>query len=368
MRKPIILVFVLLSVRAIASPSSSTYTLSGFPKAAGGCQTTADHVGQNFSAAFEVKVVATRCIRQTASSADIELRYVTEKPLDLVGSDPWPLHRTHEACRRTLEQEEKLFRDVTGLQPGISYCAERSETKMSSEDSFDPRFSVIFLSRGTPQKELRSLSYRIDDGGIPGRKVLAERILAQAKLAGLPVFDVALDAPPELRNYDTDIWVRILLPPGWSTEGIKRRWFLVKTDLVGPAAPTQGDSRPYKMPSLKDCEQQRAEAERTFSSSFSNRVVWFCAWNYSDFYASLYHLRIKPGAETFESIVPGDDGEPFVNQYRTHGECEREKPQIVEYYRQKLGKEVVGGLCSFNNPRPEPFSASHLTLYLFKEW
>jgi hypothetical protein len=102
-----------------------------------------------------------------------------------------------------------------------------------------------------------------------------------------------------------------------------------------------------KMDTAAQCANQAEIAKKTFSTVFPEPVVWICMWDPYLFRAQLYNLRIGVSEASVLQYIPGEDGEPFNNFYKTHEECEADKAKVTPHYQKKYGSDYVGALCSW---------------------
>lgn len=336
-----------LATCAFALAQTNSITFVGHPKDTGmTCNGTAEAVGSFFAKAAKVELVSAKCLRDRWLSYDLQVVYSSEVPLPLVVSPEWPVYRTKAACDAALIKEEKFFVDTTGLSPFMRYCSDFGEAS-SWEKSIIHLYTPFFYAVGKPKRIVKTLSLEMYPGGYYGGATPLEEILEKSRLAGLPIVQAYIDAPPETKNFQSFLRMRFADNADKPISLLSRE-YLLKDRIEGfwISLPWELDLDPMLFESLTACEAQKSTVEPLFLERFTNPVVWFCMWDHSLFRARLHHLRIRPGEENFQRLTPGEDGEPFSNEYASFEACEKDKPRIVTHYRAKLGESVVGALCS----------------------
>lgn len=334
---------ILLSLSSFASEQLYRLNLKGYPKTHRECQATASAVSNEFGVKTGAKILLARCEQSRALSYDLEIQYSATKPLELVSSPSWPVYSNLDECQAKLNSENESFVSTTGLTPFMEYCSDYSETSTWKQPIH--RYTTVFYALGAPSQLNKTFPIHMDHGQSVNADAVAREILEKTKAAGFPILNVYLDQ----RESESDLWLKFILKGTEANTDLKRK-FLLKDEIqmfMTIPIPWELDMNPMVSESMKSCQYQRIRAMSLFDKSFSAPVVWFCMWNPNIFRARLYHLRIKAGEEGFEQFAPGEDGEPFSNDYTSNFNCEKDKARVVGYYKQKLGERVIGGLCSW---------------------
>ena len=347
---------ILVAPLAVGAEQLVRLSLKGYPKTARECQASAIAVAQKFGAATGVKIVHTRCERNRALSYDLEIQYVVEKPLDLFTSSAWPIYGGVEQCLENIEFEKEAFTKLTGLTPFLQYCSDYLEVSNGWEKA-KHRYTPFFYALGKSKIKSKTFSLHMYEGVTVNPEMIGREIIQKTKSAGLPIVDAFLD----LRKGDSELWLKFIMNSSDPDRDYKGM-FLLKSHIEARYIPSflALDVDPMLSGSFKNCEVQREKVQSLFANTFSSPVVWYCMWDSNVFKARLYHLRINPGEESFEKFEPGEDGEPFSNDFTTHAECEMEIPRVVAHYKKKLGDRVTGGLCSW-----EYKHQSHIRVKMF---
>lgn len=323
-----------------------SFSVKGYAQGELGCKGASDEILKRFTQATDVKVLGTECkVAFFGRGLDITVRYVSEAALPLVTNDSWPLTRTYESCLAKLAEEEAFFIKTTGLKPFLRYCAYHSE-KTSWEKSFISLFTPVIHAVGKPTALIRSLSFPMYQGGYFGGRATEKEIVKKSAALKIPIVEARIDAPSNTRNYSSDLWLRLVIPPEKANRNYKNEYLLSDRLELLFTLSNESDADPMRADSLEKCESQRKEARSLIPPG---SIVWFCMWDHLLFRSQLYNLRVKPGFYRYDKIVPGDDGEPFLNRYGSHEDCVRDRETIVAHYKNKLGEKVTGALCSWKN-------------------
>ncbi|MBI4402803.1 MAG: hypothetical protein HY537_01500 [Deltaproteobacteria bacterium] len=335
-----ILILCLIVVSQALAVSQYKHAIVGYPKNDDGCTKTSEQIGNLFQTATGVVLVTARCKQDTHLGYDIEIIYRADTPVRLSTNDTWPIYKSPEACNASLPGEKELFENVTALRPYLSFCRKYSWSPEAST-----RYTPWVEAVGSPQAFIRSYSISMLDGEFSGETSVYKDIIAKSNSAGIGVIDAAIDG----RVHESDLWIRFKLSPEEKFD--PDRLFLLK-ERMGGVFFSAGELPEIR--SYEQCHEQQKEARVIFDSHFTGPVVWFCMRDPYLFRTKLYHLRIKPGPESFEGVVPGDDEEPFLNEYPSREACEHDKDTVVSHYKKKLDDIVLGAMCSWPLYQADP--------------
>ena len=323
-----------------------SWSIRGYPNAGGGCPEAAAVLTETFAKVSQIGTFKVSCNVDTfGAGLNVSVRYVSATALDLVSNDPWPTSRSYQGCLSKLAPEEAFFKQTTELTPFLKYCAFYAEK--NSWGGAVRTFTPVVWALGKPKALIRSLSMRMEAGQYYGEAATIKEIVDKSVQRGIPVVEALIDAPIQTKTYDSDLWLRLVIPPERAQHDFSFDYLLGnQLELFNLLLPWELDQDPMRAGSLKQCEAQRQDAQRLL---LPDGIVWFCLWDPMQFESVLYNLRIKPGIEGFEQITPGSDGAPFLNDYSSHEECQKDKPAVLEYYTQKLRRRFVGALCSWES-------------------
>ena len=344
-----LLIFVLIHSNCLfAGQQLFHLKLWGYPKTASKCETTAEQVVKQIQQLGSVTVLDSECVGRGELNYNLNITYTAEKQFELRSSDLWPVHQSYEACIQSLPSEKDRFESVTGLKVTFEYC--RHVSADYEHKNLFLRYSTTFYAVGQPKAVEVNFSVPTDrvsnSGYIYGDlKKLGQDILEHAKAAGIPISAVFIDKT-DLR---TTLWLK-LIQPADKPHDFYKRMFLSKDAIEirsNDWLTAFSDGHPQRMETASQCYEQMAVAKELFSKVFTSPVVWLCVGLPSEGRTKLIHIRIKPDAESFVRVTPGIEGEPFLNEYSYRDKCEQDKPTVLTYYKNKLGENLVGALCSF---------------------
>lgn len=324
------------------------YHFDGYPKIHSDCKVAARELANEFAQAVGVTITGSKCRRDNIRSYDLDVFYSAPTEPLINSSGRWGVYRSLQSCKEALGQEKEFIEKNEGLSSFMSYCAEDGESgKMLSQQT---RYTPVILTLGKPLTVVRTLAVILYDGAYLSSQKELQEIFEKSNQEGLPLLNLLVD---EL-DYNSQLWMRFAFPPEESKKNLEKSYH-VKTGLEGFFS-TEFDTGPDPMhgKSKEQCEIQKSFAEKTFNPYFSKPVVWFCMWDKMLERSHLYHLRINPDETNFVRITPGKDGAPFANEYETREECEADRPTVMNYYREKFGHEVAGGLCSWKLASHDP--------------
>jgi hypothetical protein len=336
-----VLFLVLLLSQASFAENLFQYSFDGYPKTHSDCKTAARELANEFGKALGVTITGSKCRRANIRSYDLDVFYSAGSEPLINSSGRWGIYRSYQNCQAALAGEKEFIQKTEGLSSFMSYCAEDGETgKMLNSQS---RYTPVVLTLGSPKAVVRTLALVLYDGAYLGSQRELQEIFEKSQQEGLPLVNLNMD---EL-DYNSQLWLRFAFSPEEAKKNLERIYH-VKTGLESFfSTEFETGEDPMHGTSKEQCEIQKAYAEKTFNPYFSKPVVWFCMWDKMLERSHLYHLRINPDETSFKRITPGKDGEPFANEYETREECEKDRPNVMKYYQEKLGHQVVGGLCSW---------------------
>lgn len=349
------LIFINASA-VLADDQRFELSLRGYPKTKPKCEDTAREVGSQFEQQTSAKVLIARCLNVEESkstvSYNIELIYAADKEFNIVPSSLWPVHNSLEKCVQSLPNEKADFESVTGLKSILQYCSLRAvrysqpvvpypKPYTEAPTDYISIYSTVFYGVGLPKSVQKSFHLDYSHAVIGNATKIGQEIFEKSKASGLPVKAVFVDAQRQ-----ATIWLNFVLPA--NKAGIElERYYLWKKTIEYNWFYNYNDGQPERMQTNSQCLEQLELAKAMFASKFSSPVIWVCTRDtaYNRFH--LGHLRIKPGGESFWRYVPGEKGEPFLNEYPSREKCEEDKPRVLAYYKEQLQESIVGALCSF---------------------
>lgn len=319
------------------------FSVKGYPKAGQNCSQTATALSEQFVRETGATLTEVKS-RPDFFSCDIDLFYSSEKPLPLQTAGIWSIYPSRKACEEHFQKEKIFFEETTGLSPFMGFCALDPDPNTSADGTY--RFSPVFWALGSPKAFLKTFHFSLSEVKFSGTDHEIQEILKKSQGQGLPLVEVFFD---ELK-YQAYFWMRFVFKSEPDQNDLSK-YFELKSPLESPFSGNSDfdiDGDPMVSLTRAQCETQKELIQRSFSSHFQSPVVWFCMEDTLMYRFRLYHLVIKPNwASSLGKIIPGNDGEPFANEYESHQACTQDLPRLIHYYKGHLGDNVLGGLCSW---------------------
>lgn len=343
---------MLLHGAGIANADTMTIQFPGYPKPANrSCLETAQTAGATFAKEAGVELLEASYLLEEWGRCDLQILFRSPSPLPLVVSPEWIAYRSQESCQVALGAEETFFVKTTGLSPVFKYCSHL----------YEGYYTPAFYALGKPTKQLKSVRLDIDQGVYSGDgPSLESEIKAKSVAVGLPLVQSYVGST---QNRQPFFLLRFAEDPLKPIPSLTREYLLkprVEREFM-PSSDFLNGTDPLRFDTVTDCESQKKSIESIFADRFTSPVVWFCILGQAS--AHLYHLRIRPGEESFEKITPGEDSEPFANQYGSFEACEKDKARVTAHYKAKYGNGVVGAICS-TKQQTKPALPSRVYVYI----
>lgn len=325
-----------------------TYSLKQFPKLLKSCNEAAKDLGEKFTKATGQVVFNAICEKESKDGYDIVITYVSASPLPLVSTVDEPgglgahgLFSNLDTCLKDLPREVDAFTKATGLVPFVSYCLKESSLNLTP---------YVARVDGWGDAELYPNRFEatIFANQIDKAKEVLTKIQESAKTSGVPVHQATFAQDGNLK-----LVVRYYASP--KDKAIYSTYFKInevsRYSSLGATSP------------MEVCRRELGELSKGFSSSFSSKGVFFCAWDKLLFEARLYIVRIRRTEGIKSEITP--------LRYANYDECEREKSSVQSFYEKKLGITPFFIACTWKSGlgtgKPDAFAMRVLTKTTFEE-
>jgi len=288
------------------------YRLDHYPKSSGPCVSIAQKIGQDLARIAGVKVVKSVCSGEDKTGYKISVSYEAPEQLELVSTARGLFPHggfggtaSLEACKAGLADEAKLFQEATGLEPVAAYCF--SDPLPDEKDVWSIRIDSFGHAKLTPDVEPVPLSANPQGWT---KEQFTGHIKDKLKEQGVNVRSV--------------VW-----RPGAGYATLE----------VGYYASERLDLKFEEPASLffkEDCAAMKAELDKHLAGR-QEPLIHFCGISGSGWSELSWLFKGKPPLKTVKAS----------DKFKSYQDCLAGRDKVIQYYRESMGHDVAGALCSY---------------------
>lgn len=319
------LVFVGFVLSSTSFAGEHLYRLEKFPVLAASC-----HIEARDQAAIFTEITGIpstgRCQRQNSdATANLVIKYLAENPVNVVSTTPLVLHwdpsrfDSLEDCQAQLPNEKAIFEEKTELQAAYAYCLKTFDNpNRPDENSWHPRIDGFGDAEIQPHTIGTAITNR---PVVTSRESLKMSIISGLRQNGIEdVVFVKFDHRSPTLSF--------LIIQYYGDKRIQ----LTTNEVVAKST-------------LESCEEAKQLIDQWHLLSNMHPVAHFCASALSKY--EVTSIEISPALHRENSL----------ETFSSEEECETHKEEIVALYRNDIGLNVYGGICS------RPLFDWHVTIF-----
>lgn len=284
------------------------YILEGYPKGTEPCVAIAARIGADVARAAGVKVVRAYCASEDANGFVIKVAYEASEPIRPVstlsrggGFGTFP---GRQECEAALAIESRAFADATGLEPVVSYCLRDTRADKDA-------WSIRIDSFGSPQLKPQTWTVPIftrPDG--VSRAVFLGGIEQKLWAQGVPVRFV--------------VWKPV---SGYAELGVSY-YAAQRLEFAF--------NEPAKFDAKAQCQAALVEMSPLLAARTPEPLAFYCGQQMIGGWELAWMFKNAPSLKTAMAS----------DSFKSYADCLAKRAQVAEYYRQSLGHQVVGAICS----------------------
>ncbi len=311
--------FAILAVSTVAwGADVYHHELIQYPSG-GSCEQTAADLAKQFSVASGAEIYWAGATKESSTTCDIKISYIAEKEAELTSTvDRSGLGASRKGtklslgdCTADLQREKALFKKSTGLDPWIAYCYQ--------ESNFLNGLPFVPVVEGIGKPSLNFYSSDTIFGVTPnvGWASLLTTVWKTAAQQGHPV--ASITPRPYISAADKEVTIRYFA---------KERLYL-RADGIAE----------HKTPEI--CDEQVEEIRVGLSKADHPPIGVYCG--------KYAHGQYRLGIVTLSTNVLGIANLWTIKdskQFASLTACRGELPATLDFYRLKLGKKVLAGICA----------------------
>lgn len=281
------------------------------------CSEIAVELAERFSKLASVEVYWAGMTKETKDTCDIKISYLSAQQLDIAENMDTDgiefvekgTHVTLDNCSLGLEREKELFRKFTGIEPWLAYCFKESPL-------LNP-FPWVSKIEGIGKASLRLFSTKSYGTLTPAQswKPAFNRAWESGKRNGIEL--VAVIGRPYIGG-DSEITLRFY--------GTKR----LHLNFLEVANHTESST----------CEKQITKVSEDLFKGQTPPLAIFCGQKTKEVF--------KLGIFVLSEDVLGLGNLKIIedsNGYASYDACQLELPQVLNFYKTKLNKNILTGFC-----------------------
>jgi len=294
------------------------HELTQFPRS-GSCELTAAELAKKFSAASGAEIYWAGATKESATTCDIKISYIADKEVEHLntvdrsgmGAPRKGTKRKLGECTADLQREKILFEKSTGLVPWVAYCY--AESGFLNDQPFVPVVEGI----GKPALNFYSSDSIFGVTPNAGWRDILTSAWKTAAEQGLPVASITVR--PYISASDKEVTFRYYA---------KERLYLRGDGLA-------------EHKSAGTCEEQVEEVRAGLAKAERPPLAVYCG-KYAHGQYRLGILTLSTNIFGIADLKPIEDSKQFASFQA----CRAELPATLEFYRTKLGKKILSGICA----------------------
>jgi hypothetical protein len=309
------LIFTAIFWSSTAKAATHSYKIPKIAETKEHCQVVERSIVDQFSVRADASILSHSCQQNLSGSFDLVIEYVRPALLNLVSTYKefgavHGLYESAEECAAHYDQEKNTFKVQTGIEPLIAYCF---------KDSMQSDPLTLWAMRidgfGDPKKSPRHISKEFYHNIVDDIGVLESELVSALEAFGADGTNVKIVANDRHAKLYAMYYAEKDLPIIEYNQG--------------------------QFSNIESCEQNRDIMQEIFAKSGGRSAIYFCgAMPYSStYYVYSLGLIIQPLASDLSTL-----------RYQDFADCEAQRSEAEVAWRNDLRKNVVGSLCSMDNP------------------